>query len=280
MHRSAASAQARLGLRALTYRHVAPGGMPDDLVTAAHELGSLAGHQAACMTRDRNVDDYVVSSTILSALLADGSPAHQAFASAMARCAGRRLDWLTHAYECAGWGYVMRRALQKATHTGPRTLLLQIVDVDIHDFTYWHKNTQWGNSGFGVCSLLIDIAPGQEWPLSLGAATPAMAMVQMGRALRDFSDARPGVPVAVPFFRETSRKLLLKRIPQATVHADGYANFGHAFGSDPWISLLLQASRGVSFEKTIVNSLALYGYFAIAEVELFHDTVFRLERAS
>ena len=106
-------------------------------------------------------------------------------------------------------------------------------------------------------------------------------MVQMGRALKDFSAARPGVPVAVPFFREASRKLLLKRIDGAPVHADGYPEFGHAFGSDPWISLLQTARGGRrAFDRTIVNSLALFGYFAIAEIEIAEDAAFHLEQPS
>jgi hypothetical protein len=265
---------ARLELRALTYRRLARGTPRGaGLVETARALGALIGREAAAVAAPAAVDDYVLSSTILSTLLMDGSPSSAALRDAIADHAGRPVDWLTHAYECAGWGYVMRHALDKAAVTGPRRLLLQIVDVDLHDFTYWYGNPQWGDSGFGVCSLVLDVEPGASWPLALGAAAPASAMVQMGRALRDFSAARPGVPVAVPFFREASRKLLLKRLDGAPVHADGYARFGHAFGSDPWISLLLGAVPG----KTIVNSLALYGYFAIAEIEIAKGAALRLD---
>lgn len=257
---------ARLELRALTYRRLPPGSCrAAGLDEAARALGALIGREAAAVASDHAIDDYVVSSTILSALLMDGSPCSRALRDELARHAGRAVDWLTHAYECAGWGYVMRHVLHKAQVSGPRTLLLQIVDVDIHDFTYWYANPQWGESGFGISTLVLRVEPGEAWPLALGAAAPASAMVQMGRALREFSLARRGVPVAVPFFREASRKLLLKRLDGAPVHADGYARFGHSFGSDPWISVLLGAPAP---GKTIVNSLALYGYFSIAEVEI------------
>ena len=41
---------------------------------------------------------------------------------------------MTCSYECAGWGYVLRRSLATAAETGPRTLLLQIVDIDVHGY--------------------------------------------------------------------------------------------------------------------------------------------------
>jgi hypothetical protein len=270
-----------LELRALAYRRIARGSLRGaGLIDSARQLGTLVGREAATvLDADRagdareTVDDHVLSSTILSALVMDDSPHGAALRDEIARCTGRPVDWLTHAYECAGWGYVIRHALDKAALTGRRTLLLQIVDVDIHDFTYWCSNPRWGQSGFGICSIVLHVAPGATWPLALGAAEPASAMVQMGRALRDFSAARPGVPVAVPFLREASRKLLLQRIAGAPVHPDGYARFGHSFGSDPWISLLLGARAG----RSIVNSLALYGYFAIAEINIAPDATMLLD---
>jgi hypothetical protein len=62
----------------------------------------------------------------------------------------------------------------------------------------------------------------------------------------------------------------------ASVLPDGFVRFGHAFGSDPWISLLLHAN-GACEGTVIVNSLALDGYYAIAELACSRDTTFRLE---
>jgi hypothetical protein len=276
---------ARLELRALRHRRLTPGACRGaGLVETSRALGALVGAEAVTARGDAAVDDHVLSSTILASQLMDGGPCSQALRDAVADHTARPIDWLTHAYECAGWGYVMRQVLDKATVSGQRTLLLQIVDVDIHDFTYWYANPQWGDSGFGITSILVDVEPGpgprDTWPLALGAATPASAMVQMGRALQAFSAARPGVPVAVPFFREASRKLLLRRVAGAPVHADGYPQFGHAFGSDPWISLLLDATADRKPARSIVNSLALYGYFAIAELAIAADTRLGLQVAS
>ena len=275
---------ARLVLRALAYRRVAPladGGCAD-LPDAAARLGADVAQEALrSLPPGLPVDDYVISSTILSALLMDGSASSRAFLAAIAQRVARPVDWMTHGYECAGWGFVFRNALAKAAANGPRRLLLQLVDVDLHQYTYWLANPQWGSSGFGICTLVVDVEPGTAWPLQVGAAAQAHAMVQMGRALRQFSAARPHMPVAVPFFREVSRRVLLKCLDGAAVLPDGYAEFGHSFGSDPWLALLMHrrdpaAAHGA---HAIVNSLALNGYFAMAAIALAPDARYRLEPA-
>ncbi|MFW2463440.1 hypothetical protein ACN4GH_28225, partial [Burkholderia pseudomallei] len=88
-----------------------------------------------------------------------------------------------------------------------------------------------------------------------------------------------GVPVAPPFFKEASRRALLKCLGDAPVHPDGHARFGHAFGSDPWISLLLHrcAPGAPAAARAIVGSLALNGYFAIAEIGYDAAARFRLD---
>jgi hypothetical protein len=279
---SCGTREARLVLRALAYRRIAPveaGGI-EDLPGTAARLGFDVAHEALrTIPPGCAIDDHVISSTILSALLMDGSATSRAFTGAIAAQLHREVDWMTHGYECAGWGYVLRYLLGKAAVSGRRRLLLQLVDVDIHQFTYWLANAQWGHSGFGICTLVVEVEPGDAWPLRVGAATQAKAMVQMGLALRAFSSERPGVPVAVPFFREASRRVLVKTLGGATIHPDGYPEFGHSFGSDPWISLLLDRldSREPGCSRTIVNSLALNGYFAMADIAFSPDATFRIE---
>lgn len=275
---------ARLQLRALAYRRVATAaGGVGELLEAAAQLGRLLGREAlACAGAAAGhapIDDYVVCSTILSGLLMDDSPHHATFVGAIASHGPRAADWLTHGYECASWGYVLRETLGKAMHTGTRRLLLQIVDVDIHRFSYWLSHPQWGASGFGVCTLALDVAPGADWPLHLGAAPPAHALAMLGRGFAAFGRERAGVPVAPPFFKEASRRALLKCLGDAPVHPDGHARFGHAFGSDPWISLLLHrcAPGAPAAARAIVGSLALNGYFAIAEIGYDAAARFRLD---
>ncbi|POZ62817.1 hypothetical protein C2I19_06535 [Chromobacterium alticapitis] len=103
----------------------------------------------------------------------------------------------------------------------------------------------------------------------------------MGRALRQFAKPRPGVAVALPFFPEATRGALFKSFDGAAAHADHYPRFGHAFGSDPWLSLLAEIEAGADYAggRCVLASLALNGYFAIADLALAPDLRHSLEAA-
>lgn len=252
------------------------------LAEAAAELGQRAGAEAARHAGAGKVDDYVVTSTVLSPFLTDDTVEAALFHQAIRQGFGRAPDWITNGYECTGWGYILRHALQKARLSGPRRLLLQIVDVDIHNFAFWRLTSRWGRSGFGIATLLLDIFPdGNDEALLLGAAPQAHALTMMGRALRQFTESRAGMPVALPFFPESTRSALFKSFDAATAHPDHYSRFGHAFGSDPWLSMLAEIEAGADYAggRCVLTSLALNGYFAIAELAFAPDLRHALEAA-
>ncbi|KKB64971.1 hypothetical protein WM40_03115 [Robbsia andropogonis] len=265
------SARPALTLQALRYRRIEPvrGHEVKRLEQEARALGMLVAEEREHICGHDRAADYVISSTILSMLLMNGSPQHHAFIEGVAGQNDYPPEWMTCSYECAGWGYVFRRAFAKAASSNSHVLLLQIVDVDVHGFTYWHGNPAWGNSGFGVCTMLVDVADSVAAPLRNMSAPPQVAVVQMGRELRGFYSQRPGVSVALPFFPPTSRRAMLAAIGKTPLCPDGHARFGHSFGSDPWIALLLaqaEARDADIRQNVIVSSLALNGYYSIAEV--------------
>ncbi|MGB7193271.1 MAG: hypothetical protein WBD81_07410 [Collimonas pratensis] len=257
----------------VAYRHTETPFVAADvsLADASAALAQRVGEEARLYaTNSGPVDDYVVTSTVLSQFLADNSPHAEQFRAGIGATYGRIPDWITNAYECTGWGFILRYVMQKARLTGPRRLLLQIVDTDIHNFGYWIGTSRWGKSGFGICTLLIEVTPGADDMLTLGSASQAHALVQMGRSLRSFSESRPGVSIALPFFPEMSRRALFKCFDTSLAHGDHYQRFGHSFGSDPWLSVLTELDSGSlkSGQDCIVSSLALNGYFSIAQVAL------------
>lgn len=252
------------------------------LAEAAAELGRRAGVEADRHAAGVRVDDYVVTSTVLSQYLADDTPEAARFRRTIADACDREPDWITNGYECTGWGYILRHVRDKARLTGPRRLLLQIVDVDIHNFAFWRGTGRWGRSGFGIATLLLDIHPdGDDGALLLGTAPQAHALTMMGRALGRFTVPRPGIPLALPFFPEATRHALFKSFNAAAAHPDHYPRFGHAFGSDPWLSLLAEMEAGEDYVggRCVLASLALNGYFSIAELAFAPDLRHSLEAA-
>ncbi|WP_199181097.1 hypothetical protein [Chromobacterium alticapitis] len=252
------------------------------LAEAAAELGRLAGAEAARHSAGAAIDDYILTSTVLSPFLTGDTAEAERFRHSLGAACGREPDWITNGYECTGWGYILRHVRQKARLSGPRCLLLQIADVDIHNFAFWRLTSRWGRSGFGIATLLLDVMPdGGEDDLLLGTAPQAHALTMMGRALRQFAKPRPGVAVALPFFPEATRGALFKSFDGAAAHADHYPRFGHAFGSDPWLSLLAEIEAGADYAggRCVLASLALNGYFAIADLALAPDLRHSLEAA-
>lgn len=250
------------------------------LVDAALALGQRVGDEACRYASDAGpIDDYVVSSTVLSQFLADGSPHARYFQEAIASRYGRRPDWITNAYECTGWGFILRYMQQKAQFNGRRRLLLQIVDTDIHNFTYWLGTSRWGKSGFGICTLVIDVIAQSQDMLVIGTSSQANALLQLGRSLRSFTQSRPGLGIAVPFFPEMARRALFKCFDTSSVHTDHYPRFGHSFGSDPWLSLLGELGAGSvqPGSDCVISSLAMNGYFSIAQITLAPDLHAALE---
>lgn len=252
------------------------------LAEAAAALGYRTGAEAARHAVDVRADDYIVTSTVLSPFLADNTAEATLFRQGIRENFSREPDWITNGYECTGWGYILRHVLQKARLTGPRRLLLQIVDVDIHNFAFWRLTSRWGHSGFGIATLLLDIFPdGDDSALLLGTAPQAHALTMMGRALRQFTEPRPGVAVALPFFPEMTRRALFKSVDAANAHSDHYPRFGHAFGSDPWLSILAEIEAGADYagDHCVLASLALNGYFAITDLAFALNLRHSLEAA-
>ncbi|MGI0503052.1 hypothetical protein ABY44_08320 [Burkholderia sp. ZZQ-2] len=82
---------------------------------------------------------------------------------------------------------------------------------------------------------------------------------------------------ALPFFPATSRRALLASVGKTPLLPDGHGLFGHAFGSDPWLSVLLAYRDGDTPRRAAVCSLALNGYYAVADVAFAPDATFSLD---
>ncbi|NVN09769.1 hypothetical protein [Nguyenibacter vanlangensis] len=269
-----------LVLRAATYRRSGypfGGVSASPLAGAVSDLARLLAQDAReAMTATGVAPDHVfVTSTIMSPRVTEPGPEQHAVTRALAEATGCT-PLLINAYECTGWGYILRHVTHLGI-TGPIMILIQ--DCDVHNFTFWRRNDAWGNSGFGITTLIIDVGAGAAADVSVDAVPKAGALRNFRKALGVFTAAKPAQVVSTPFFPEATRKGF-----RATSHlpnecADRHGEYGHSFGSDPWIGLI-EACAGARPATAIVGSLALNGYHAIAHITLSPNAVIELHNSA
>jgi hypothetical protein len=245
------------------------------LEQAAQHLGDRVGVQAAkVLASGRRIDDYVICSTALSPFLTDDEDLRGTLRDGIRAGCGLAPDMLVNAYECAGWGYTLRYALAKA-QTAERRLLLQIVDADIHDFSFWAGNGRWGRSGFAITTLEFSLRGGEISVVHADHAPADVAFLRFGQALRRHAATGEAVgPLAPPFFLASTRNAFRKSLGKAELLDDLHDTHGHCFGSDPWIAAVTQArSAGWTASRFVPASLALNGYYVFAQVDIAPDVV-------
>ena len=216
---------------------------------------------------------HVICSTILSALLVDSDVlAAELAIGVRSKTKGWPQPMIVSAYECASWGYALRYL---ASRRCDGDVVISIVDVDIHNFTHWERHSAWGASGFGVTSMWLDLAPTVADCIRAGAARSANGLMELGRAIVEFNGTVPaGVAVHAPFFPTATRSMLERVTTGVILAPDRHPQYGHCFGSDPWISLitdLMERGDAAADDTVVLCSLALNGYFAIAGLKVADD---------
>lgn len=178
---------------------------------------------------------------------------------------GRTPEVFTTAYECTGWGYLLRHlASQRAPDRATR-VALQIADINMFEVARWNRSSLWGHSGFGVSSLVLEVGAG-DLTLVLRQGRKDLALNGLVREVKAFAAEHRPHAVALPFFPDETAQLVRPPLSNTNLLPNLHANFGHCFGSDPWIALLQnqQIYRG---SAVALVSLALSGYLAIGLIE-------------
>jgi len=183
-----------------------------------------------------------------------------------------------NAYECASWGYSLRHALRNQREK--RYVLLTMVDLNILELEYWKANANWGKSGFGITTVLLECdiknSINSEQPYSsamnIGVARGSNAIAEFTLAMRNEMTAKPTLKLAYPYFPENVTALFHKLIPKANFLPDYHPEFGHCFGADPWISIIKDYQTNKADQSYIAASVALNGYWAIANIHLNQQT--------
>jgi len=172
-------------------------------------------------------------------------------------------------YECANWGYLLRY-LQRQPDT--QNILMLILDVNLPYFEASIYNAAWERSGFGLTILNLTLNPGPEDHLLLGHTKTENGYFEFLRGIKSFADKFPDLRLSMPFFPAAQRRLLAQSFG-ARALPDRHDEYGHCFGSDPWIGLIrhLKADPSARRSDLITASFALGGYYCAARVSLWED---------
>ncbi|WDE09093.1 hypothetical protein SG34_030455 [Thalassomonas viridans] len=201
-------------------------------------------------------------------------------------------DTFVNAYECASWGYSLRHYLKveslkveslkveslkqgELEQEQPRYMIVSILDANVYNFDFWVYNENWEHSGFGITTVILEVTAPLTDELTIGSAVTHNSVAEFATVVRRTMMKKPGATVALPFFPVNVQQMFEKLLRGQPSLPDLHASYGHCFGSDPWLSLL---NHGLSNkleqpERFMACSVALNGYYTIADLMLTPDTV-------
>jgi hypothetical protein len=174
----------------------------------------------------------------------------------------------THAYECACWGYCLNYHL--VHKPGEKSLVISIMDVNSMEMSYWTSNAQWGKSGFGITTLHFEVADDEAGKmLRTGMAAGGNNIIAFAsvakQVVRDFNAST----LSLPFFPNNMSIPVRRSLKGVELLTERHADYGHAFGSDPWISFIRDhAEADRSGQRIVFGSLALRGYYCFADISI------------
>lgn len=188
-------------------------------------------------------------------------------------------------YECASWGYSLRYYLKQ--NPDCRYLLVSILDANVLRLNFWKQNENWGKSGFGLCTFFLEVNQDESETKEPEAIQASCAVTynstpEVATIIRRMATGREDLTLALPFFPENIRQIFTRMLGGFQQLPDLHDNFGHCFGSDPWLSIIHQGvTKGFSEPtKILACSIALNGYYCMAEVVANAQSRFYLEEAA
>ena len=186
-------------------------------------------------------------------------------------------DTFINAYECASWGYSLRHYLKQDSLAQKQTkyMIVSIIDANVYDFEFWRYNDHWEHSGFGITTVILEVQAPLTDELTIGSAKTHNGVAEFATVVRRTMQKKPGATVALPFFPVNVQNMFEKLLRGQPSLPDLHADHGHCFGSDPWLSLLTHAlvNKIEVPQRFMACSVALNGYYAIAELMMTPDTV-------
>ena len=230
---------------------------------------------------------HFLCSTMIELPFTTGSVKWQDIAAQLKQYGDHQPDTFVNAYECASWGYSLRHSLmqEKLKQAEPkqsqsRCVIVSIMDANVYDFEFWRYNDHWEHSGFGITTVILEVTAPLTDEMTIGSAVTHNGVAEFATVVRRTMMKKSGAVVALPFFPVNVQRMFEKLLRGQPSLPDLHADHGHCFGADPWLSLLNYGlnNRGLNnkikqAQRFMACSVALNGYYAIAELMMTPDTV-------
>jgi hypothetical protein len=239
------------------------------LVNRVDVIGRCVGAQVRAVIPPGHpgpIDLMLCSTVISGAVTGMSAVADRLFNVIEAECGQRPLAHL-HTYECAGWGYALSYFLR---HTESRLVMLSMVDVDIHNLAYHRNHTHIGKLGFAITTLLLELPVDRIDKVRTGGPFGGSAFREFVLALREHNDLHKPTLSFIPFFGPGLSSIAERIIGTANLGVNRHDDYGHCFGSDPWIGIIEYLQRTALDKRINVSAgmVAISGYFALCNIGL------------
>lgn len=222
-------------------------------------------------------DRHFLCSTMIELPFTTQSVKWQDIAAQLKEYGDHQPDTFVNAYECASWGYSLRHYLKQAKleQRHAKYMIVSIMDANVYDFEFWRYNEHWEHSGFGITTVILEVEAPLTDEMTIGSAVTHNGVAEFATVVRRTMIKKPGAVVALPFFPVNVQMMFEKLLRGQPSLPDLHASYGHCFGSDPWLSLLIhgQNSKIEQPQRFMACSVALNGYYAIADLMMTPDTV-------
>lgn len=263
----------------------------DALLDMADVLGPQVNQLLAQTGLDGSeFDRHFLCSTMIELPFTTQAVQWSTIAAKLAEYGSHQPDTYINAYECASWGYSIRHYLRQdqLNQRQSKYMMVSIIDANVYDLEFWRYNDHWQHSGFGITTVILEVDGPLSDELTIGSAVTHNGVAEFATVVRRTVAKKPGAVVALPFFPSNVQKMFEKLLRGQPRLPDLHAEHGHCFGSDPWLSLLHHGlncdhengrARVTEPQRFMACSVALNGYYCIAELMLKPDTVFMMNSA-
>lgn len=225
----------------------------------------------------QNINRHFLCSTMIELPFSSGDINWPSIAKTLLSLGRHQPQSFINAYECASWGYALRYCLNQSKN---KYLLVSILDANFYEFEFWKFNQHWEKSGFGITSVLLEVTETITDELVISATTTSNSMAEFATQVRRLAARKEDVTLAMPFFPKEIQQMFNKLLNGQARLPDLHTEWGHCFGSDPWLSMLCHSlQEKVKTSKRIMAcSYALNGYYSLADVLLTPETKFILNQ--